>query len=51
MWAFVLVQTAFADMRIEEQFRNAITATEQMVWQQDAQSLAQKNGLSLVNVT
>jgi hypothetical protein len=51
MWAFVLVQTAFADMRIEEQFRSAITATEQMVWQQDAQSLAQQHGLSLVNVT
>jgi hypothetical protein len=51
MWAFALVQAAFADMRIEQQFQSAITATEQMVWQQDAQSLAQKNGLSLVNVT
>ena len=51
MWAIALVQAAFADMRIEQQFQNAITATEQMVWQQDAQSLAQKNGLSLVNVT
>ena len=51
MWAFALVQTAFADMRIEQQFQSAITATEQMVWQQDAQSLAQQNGLSLVNVT
>ena len=51
MWAFALVQTAFADMRIEQQFRNAITATEQMVWQQDAQALARDHGLSLVNVT
>jgi hypothetical protein len=51
MWAITLVQAAFADMRIEQQFQNAITATEQMVWQQDAQSLAQQNGLSLVNVT
>jgi len=51
MWAIALVQAAFADMRIEQQFQNAITATEQMVWQQEAQSLAQKNGLSLVNVT
>jgi hypothetical protein len=38
-------------MRIEEQFRNAIAATEQMVWQQDAQTLAREHGLSLVNVT
>lgn len=51
MWAFALVQTAFADMRIEQQFQSAIASTEQMVWQQEAQSLAQKNGLSLVNVT
>jgi hypothetical protein len=51
MWAFALVQTAFADMRIEQQFQSAIAATEQMVWQQEAQSLAQQNGLSLVNVT